>query len=622
MSGDSELQARAGTVRALLFAYAAAISVFHLWANTVGALPTLWLNALHLGMMGSLGCWLVALRSPLPWRAGWQLLGLCFVIGGVYLPLAEESLRQRGEVMIAADLAVAGVVTVGVLVLCGRRSGWTAPLLAILAFGYVVFLGRYLDGVFHFRGLGLPRVLYRYYFTGEGLFGLPTTIAASYVYMFLLFSAFLLRSGAGEVISRLAGVLARRFPGGAGYAAVVASGVTGTISGSAIANTVSTGAVTIPLMKRSGFSPTQAAAIETAASTGGQLMPPIMGAGAFLMAQYSGIPYVTIISAAAIPALLYFCGVGFFVYFLCRGPSGAGRLATAASDDDKQEPPLEARKLYLPILGITVLLLAGLTPVFAAAGGIAIIVVLSWFSPSGRMGVRAILEALVQGAQWMVTTSLLLACTGIVVGTLTMTGLSTAVSHLILSWSGGVLPIALILLALLSLVAGMGLPVTAAYIVLAVVAVPALQDLGVSLLAAHFIVFWLSQDSNVTPPVCLAAFTAAGMAGSPPMRTGLMAWKAAKALYIVVILFAYTNLLDGSWSERIWVGGFALAGLFALTAALAPQDGRGNPILRRTAWLLTTVCLLVPIGWLNIVGIVALAAIAGCRSDSFVRFPA
>lgn len=605
MSIEERLNTDCGGVQLALFFYAAAISTFHVWANTVAALPTLWFNALHLGMMGSLGCWLVTLHCPLPWRWLWRIGGLCFVAGGVYLPLAEESLRQRGEVMIAADMAMAAVVTAGVLILCVRRSGWAAPLLAVLAFGYVVFLGRYLDGVFHFRGLGLPRVLYRYYFTGEGLFGLPTTIAATYVYMFLLFSAFLLRSGAGEVISRMAAVLARRFPGGAGYAAVVASAITGTISGSAIANTVSTGAVTIPLMKRSGFTPTQAGAIETAASTGGQLMPPIMGAGAFLMAQYSGIPYATIIAAAAIPAVLYFGGVGFFVYFLCRGGP-----VVKIDDPEARDAPvaLEARRLWLPIAAITALLLAGLTPVLAATGGIASVIVLSWFSPSERMGMRAISEAMVQGAQWMVTTSLLLACTGIVVGTLTMTGLSTAVSHLILSWSGGILPIALVLLALLSLVAGMGLPVTAAYIVLAVVAVPALQDLGVSLLAAHFIVFWLSQDSNVTPPVCLAAFTAAGMAGSPPMRTGLLAWKAAKALYVVVILFAYSQILDGSWGERIWVGSFALAGLFALTAALT-GGGQVTPSpATRLIWLCISVSLLLPMPLANVCGAVALIA--------------
>lgn len=335
-------------------------------------------------------------------------------------------------------------------------------------------------------------------------------------------------------------------------------------------------------------------------------MPPIMGAGAFLMAQYSGIPYGTIIAAAAIPAVLYFGGVGFFVYFLCRG----GGVETIGDADHRDQPGFESRKLWLPIATITVLLLLGLTPVLAAVGGIVSVIALSWFSPSGRMGVRAISEALVQGAQWMVTTSLLLACTGIVVGTLTMTGLSTAVSHLILSWSGGILPVALVLLALLSLVAGMGLPVTAAYIVLAVVAVPALQDLGVSLLAAHFIVFWLSQDSNVTPPVCLAAFTAAGMAGSPPMRTGLMAWKAAKALYVVVILFAYTQILDGSWAERLWIGTFALAGLFALTAAVTAGGRRTISIPQRCVWLVIAGVLLFPVPALNVCGALGLIAMA------------
>lgn len=583
--------------------YAAGISLFHLWANTIGMLPTLWLNAIHVGLLGALGCWTLAGRGKTgatTWL--WSLLALLFLTGGFYLPLAEEALRTRGELMTPPDLLIAWIVTAGVIFLCGRVSGWAAPCLALVAVGYVLFLGRYLDGVFHFPGLGAPRLLYRYYFTGEGLFGLPTTIAATYVYMFLLFSAFLLKSGAAETIRALAGWLAARLPGGAGYASVAASAITGTITGSAVANTVSTGAITIPIMKRGGFSATKAAAIETAASTGGQLMPPIMGAGAFLMAQYSGIPYATIIAAAFLPALLYFIGVGCYVHFEAQ-KNPAPLPPAKAGATLKMKGGLAV--LGCAIIGITAMLLAGFTPTYAAAAGMALILVVSWLTPGQHMGWRSIFEALVQAAQWMVTTTLLLACTGILVGTLTMTGLSTAVSQLVLSWSGGLLPVALILLGLISLVAGMGLPVTASYIVLAVVAVPALQELGVALLAAHLIVFWLSQDSNVTPPVCLAAFTAASIAQSPPMRTGLQAWRAAKALYLVVILFAYTNLVEGGWEERLWITFFAALGLYAATAVLA---GYGRP-LRRAFLAVAAVLLFIPSAFVNIAGLLLLVAV-------------
>lgn len=592
----------------LMVPVAALISLFHFWANTFGTLPTLWLNSIHVGLMGMLGC-LLMVRSGGPPMVGklWITMALLFLGTGFYLPFAEEALRVRGEVMSVPDLLVSGIMTFGVLWLCFRQSGVTAPALAVLAIFYVWMAGRYLDGVFHFPGLGMERMLYRYYFTGEGLFGLPTTIAATYVFMFLLFSAFLLRSGAADTISRLAAWLGKRFPGGAAYAAVGASAVTGTISGSAVANTVSTGAITIPIMKKSGFTSTRAAAIETAASTGGQLMPPIMGAGAFLMAQYSGIPYATIITAAFLPALLYFAGVVFFVHFEARKLT---QVVDAPRPTTETKAPASLwgglAVLSISIFAITTLLLVGFTPTYAAAGGIVTVLLTSWIIPGQQMGWRAIVEALAQGARWMVPTTLLLACTGLVVGTLTMTGLSTAVSQLVLSWSGGYLPLALLLLATLSLVVGMGLPVTASYIVLAVVAVPALQELGVALLAAHLIVFWLSQDSNITPPVCLAAFAAAGIAKSPPMRTGFAAWRAAKALYVVVILFAYSGLVDGTWGERFWVAAFGLAGIYALTACLAVEGRTALGYLQRLGLAGLSVGLLVPSAMANVFAIVAL----------------
>lgn len=451
--------------------------------------------------------------------------------------------------------------------------------------------------------------------------------------MFVLLGAFLVRSGAGDFILALARAVAGRITGGPGLVAVGASGLMGSITGSAVANTASTGVITIPLMKRAGFPPRFAGGVEAAASTGGQLMPPVMGAGAFLMANFTGLSYLAIISAALIPALLYFASLALFVRVR------ASRLGLVPVPESDGVPISQALArgwpLLLPLAVLVGLLMAGYTPVFAAGWAMLAAVAGSWLTGQ-RMGPAAIVEALVTGTRAMVPTAMLLIAVGLVVNVLTTTGIGNTLSIMIGQWAGASLLIALLLVALASLVLGMGLPVTAAYIVLAAVSAPTLYGLMVqaelvqalmagqvndlareaillaepsaaallgqtlsadqaqalvlamtpelqraaaealldpallagSLLAAHMIIFWLSQDSNVTPPVALAAFTAAGIAGEKPMATGFTAWKLAKGLYLIPLLFAYTPLISGSWSEALHVAVFALFGLYALVGLL------------------------------------------------------
>lgn len=539
--------------------YAAAIALFHLWANTIGTLPSLWMNSLHLGLLASLLCWTSAWQASTQWLRGLHAVtGVLALAGGIYLIFAEEALRARGEIMIGTDIFFAAVTVIITLILCRRNSGWTIPVMVIIATCYILFLGRFMDGVFHFRGLGWERVVYRFYFTGEGLFGMVGSISATFVFMFILFSAFLLKSGGGECIIRIARILTYRLPGGAAYVAILSSGMLGSVTGSAVANTVSTGSISIPMMKQAGFRREFAAGIEAAASTGGQLMPPVMGAGAFLMAQFTGLPYATIVAVSVLPAVMYFLSLAFFI-FLEVNKQGIGTAAT--------EPPeklatvlREGIHFPIPIIVLIALLIAGFSPTYAAGAGIVSVVLSSWITRRYRMGVRVIFESLVLGTRNAAPIALLLLCTGLIIGALNMTGTGVAISQLIISGSGGYLLVAMILIALASLLLGMGLPVTAAYVMLATVAVPVLQDLGVSLLTAHLIIFWLSQDSNVTPPVSLAAFAAAGIAGASPMHSGFQAWRLAKALYLIPLLFAYTPLIDGSWPMRL---------LIALVATLA-----------------------------------------------------
>lgn len=535
-----------------LCSYAAAIALFHLWANTLGTLPSLWMNSLHLGLLASLLCWTAAWQaSALSLRSLHSVTGVLVLAGGIYPIFAEEALRARGEIMIGTDIFFAAATVVITLILCRRSSGWTIPVLVIIAVCYILFLGRFMDGVFHFRGLGWERVVYRFYFTGEGLFGMIGSISATFVFMFILFSAFLLKSGGGECIIRIARILTHRLPGGAAYVAILSSGMLGSITGSAVANAVSTGSITIPMMKRAGFRREFAAGIEAAASTGGQLMPPVMGAGAFLMAQFTGLPYAKIVAVSVLPALMYFLSLAFFI-FLEVNKQGIGTTNT--------EPPEKLSTVLrdglhfpIPIIVLIALLIAGFSPTYAAGAGIVSVVLASWLTRRYRMGLGAIFESLVLGSRNAAPIALLLLCTGLIIGSLNMTGTGVAISQLIISGSGGYLFMAILLIALASLVLGMGLPVTAAYVMLATVAVPVLQDLGVSLLAAHLIIFWLSQDSNVTPPVSLAAFAAAGIAGASPMQSGFQAWRLAKSLYLIPLLFAYTPLIDGSWPYRLFV---------------------------------------------------------------------
>jgi TRAP transporter 4TM/12TM fusion protein len=308
-----------------------------------------------------------------------------------------------------------------------------------------------------------------------------------------------------------------------------------------VANTVGTGSLTIPLMKRTGFRPHFAAAVEAAASTGGQLMPPIMGAGAFIMAEWTQIPYLKIIGLATIPAIMYFASVMFFVHLRARR---RGMIPPDIGDIPKTRTVLKEGWHFLIPIGLLVgLLMYGFTPTYSASIASLAVVVASWVRKETRMGLSDICEALFLGAKNMISTGVVLLCSGIVVGVVLMTGMGTTFSIMAMDLSGGHLFIMIILVALASLVLGMGLPVTASYIVLAVLVAPAMQMLGVSLIAAHMLIFWYSQDANVTPPVCLAAYTAAGIAGSKPLQTGLEAWKLAKGLYLIPLLFCYTPIL-------------------------------------------------------------------------------
>ncbi|SIS61076.1 TRAP transporter permease [Neptunomonas antarctica] len=625
-------------------------AILHIYFNTLGTMSELWVSAIHFGGFALLSSLMFPMikghaGATKPVLIMDMLVGLAAVACALYLIGFEDALYERGVKFSTWDWVFSILAIAIALELTRRTTGWFIPTMVLVALTYVFWWGPYIDGMFGFAGLSLETVMYRSYFSSEGMFGQIARISWTYVFMFILFGAFLVKSGAGDFIIELSRCAAGRFVGGPGFVAVLGSGLMGSVSGSSVANTVSTGVITIPLMRKAGFPAKFAAGVEAAASTGGQLMPPVMGAGAFIMASYTQIPYVEIIAIAALPALLYFMSVGFYVRVEAqRSHAHAIELDSRPA----KEVFKEGWHFLLPIGVLVGLLIYGFTPTYAAGISILSVIASSWLSKH-PMGIKDILDALAQGSKNMASTAILLIAVGLVVNVVAMTGIGNTFSLMVTEWAGGSLLITLVLVALASLVLGMGLPVTAAYIVLATLSAPALYNLmaemqlvqlivdgalpevaktifmlvdmdkvallaapmsevdalaliemipnelkgqllqqaidptalSMLLLSAHMIIFWLSQDSNVTPPVCLTAFAAAAIAGTPPMATGIMAWKIAKGLYVVPVLFAYTNFIGGTAVEVLTIFVFALFGMYALVGFMEGYlEGRLSLILR------------------------------------------
>ncbi len=503
--------------------------------------------------------------------------------------------RAGAETNLDAMVSIVGIILS--LEVCRRVLGWSMTFIGLGLFLYG-YLGPYFPEVIAHRGFGIERLCTALYLTTNGVFGVMANVLATYVILFIFFGAFLHRSGAGKFFIDLPLAIAGRSTGGPAKVAVIASALFGSVSGSAIANTVSTGAFTIPLMKRAGFKPHVAGAIEPSASIGGMFLPPIMGAGGFLMAELTETSYAYIMMIAIFPALLYFFSVFCMIHFEAKKQGLKG-----IQDDDMPHWKEVLKKEWyysLPLIIITVLMVIGKSPGMAAFWSALSCIVVSWvrrdtknslvdsmvFVPftiffmliialdfinlpfreifgfkvqflltagatiwclvvsavrkNIEMDLKGIWEAIQTGAKNTLIIGATLGVIGIIVGTISLTGIGLKFSDIIISLANGNLLAAIFLVALASLVLGMGVPVTAAYLITAVLAVPPLIEMGVPILCAHMIVYWFSQDSNITPPVCVAAYAGAAIAGSDPWKTGWTSFKFAKLLYVMPILFAFT----------------------------------------------------------------------------------
>jgi len=602
--------------RRLVLSVALLAAAFHLWAAGVTPFTALVQRPVHLALMASL-CFL-----GIGWRVGARssdhrgrvalardaVLLSVVVASCLYLATQHESLVQRVGSATRLDL-VAGAVTVLLVLELARRScGWGLVLVALAALLYAV-AGPRLPGILAHRGYGPARIVEHLYLSTEGIWGIPLGVSADFVYLFVLFGAVLEAAGGGQLLIALAGRVAGRTRGGPAKTASLASALMGSLSGSAVANVATTGSLTIPVMKRSGFQPHFAGAIEAAASTGGQLMPPVMGAGAFILATWTRIPYVEVAAAAAVPALLYYVALYLAIHFRA---GKTGLEPGAGLGDVGLSARLADRAHLLLALGIIVVLLAlGRSPMRAAFWGVVSAGALAQLRPTTRLYLSGWEGAVVAGASGTVQVAAACATAGIVVGVASLTGVGLRMSELIVTLADGRLPVALVLTALGSVILGMGLPTTAAYVVLAALGAPALTELGVPVLAAHLFIFYFGCISNVTPPVALAAYAAAGLAGSAPMRTAVTAMGLAAAGFLVPFLFVYgpALLLVGSPVAVALAVLAALAGVTGLAAAILGYGRRPLAAWERALLGSAALALLAPGLLTDVAGLALLAVV-------------
>ncbi len=518
----------------LLFDACAVILVlFYAWAAVVQPMATQYHRGVYVIITYLLVFLMYKSKSTIMRVVDYLLILLSAVSIGYWIFMFETiNYRTGAETSVDMVFAIIGVL-IGIE-LARRVVGIVFVFLGVLMLLYGVYGYMAPDLVSH-AGAPFTELCVSIFYKSDGVFGIMANVLATYVILFVLFGAFLEKCGAQKFFIDWPLAAVGHKIGGPGKVSVIASGLFGSISGSAIANTVSTGMFTIPMMKKAGFKPHVAGGIEPAASIGGMFMPPIMGAGGFIMAELTGVPYSTIMLVAIFPAFMYFFSVFCMVHYEAKKYNIVG-------EKSKQSAMEIFKKQWfyiLPLAVITVLMLYGFSPGYAAIIGLVSCIVISWARKETRIGPKRFVEAARSGTENSLKIGATVGIIGIIIGVLTFSGLVLTFADIMIELAGGSLLLTILLVALASLVLGMGVPVTAAYLITAVVAVPALTHLGVNEIAAHMIVYWLSQDSNITPPVCIAAFAGATIAKANMWKTAFTSFKFAKFLYLGPILFGY-----------------------------------------------------------------------------------
>lgn len=596
--------------RYTIFLFAMLISGFSLYTGIFGSLTPVLQRGFHVTLVVAL----IFIIHPMK-KGGifGNILDLLFFVviiaSGIYLYEAYQTINQRIGYLTIWDRLFGTAFIIILLEACRRVVGWPLTIIAVIFLAYS-FFGYVVPGSFGHGGYSLDRVVTTMFLTTEGIFGPAAAAAATFVAIFIIFGTFLEKTGGSQVFIDLATAIGGRRRGGPAKVAVFASALTGSINGSPVANVTTTGIFTIPLMKRVGYKSHVAGAIESVASCGGSVLPPVMGVGAFVMSEMAGIPYSDIVIAAILPAALYFLSIFFIVDF-----EAAKRQLKGLSKEDLPDlkKTLKASLLLLIPLIVLVyfLVFAKVSVTRAALFAIAASIVVGFLNPTERLTFKGIVEILEVSAKRMLLVSVACAAAGLIVGVITLSGVGLKLSGVLLSLGENSLFLSLGLVMLGTLVIGMGLPPTPAYIVFSVLSVPALLELGVGMLGAHLFVFYFASFAPITPPVSLAAYTAAGIAGSKPMKTGMTAFLFSLPAFMIPFLFIYEPglLLEGDLKSIVITFITSGLGIIAFAAVTVGWFVRDLNLWHRGLIAIGAFTLIVPSGMTDVIGLAIIGAV-------------
>lgn len=548
-----------------------AFAVFQLYTATFGVLDAHLQRAIHLAFGFSL------IYLLYPGRKSWSrsvmhpldiLFAIVSVACSLYIVVCYDQLVLRAGMNTEFDFSIAFLGTLLLFEAARRVVGWPMLTVALFFMAYA-FLGPYMPGILAHRGVGVQEMFDHLFFTTEGIFGTPLGVSSTFIYLFILFGSYLEATGLGKLFIDLANAVAGWAAGGPAKVAVLSSGLMGTVSGSSVANVAGTGAFTIPMMKKLGYRAEFAGAVEAAASTGGQLMPPVMGAAAFLMAEFVGVPYIEVVKAAVIPALLYYIGVWLGVHYEAKkfGLKGTPRDQLPKFG----ELFMEKGHLILPLAIIVYLLVSGYTPMRAALWAIALTLICSCLRKSTRITLKDVVKGLIDGSKGVLGVLIACATAGVIIGVVTKTGVGLKLATALLDLAGGNLLPAMFFTMITSLVLGMGVPTTANYVITSTIAAPALVQMGIPVLAGHMFAFYFGIVADVTPPVALAAYAGAGISGADPMKTGVAAAKLAIAAFIVPYIFVLSPellMIDATAGTIAFSCVTAIIGMWGVSVAM------------------------------------------------------
>lgn len=608
----SDYRVLSGIQNKLLVGLLAMFSIFQLYTGIFGVMDAMLQRSIHLAF----GLTLVYLLYPSSKkfsRSKLHPLDVAFALLAAFVCLYvffnyKQLVFRAGRVS-TMDMVVGLMAIILVLEAARRVIGWPMVIIASVFIAYAL-LGRYIPGPLAHRGVKLSNLVQHLYYTTEGIFGLPIGVSSTFIYMFLLFGAYLGKTGMGEFFIDISNSIAGSAPGGPAKVAVISSATMGTLSGSSVANVVGTGSFTIPMMKKLGYKPEFAGAVEATSSTGGQLMPPIMGAAAFLMAEFTNIPYVQIIGAAVIPALLYYFGVWAGVHYEAKKQGLKGMPKDQIPKAGKVMR--ERGHLILPIVIVIYLLISGYTPIRAALGAIVSAILVSAVKKETRLSFKDIFAGLVEGARTAITVVAACATAGIIIGVVTQTGLGLKMGSLLVSAASGNLFLTLVFTMITSLILGIGVPTTANYVITATIAAPALLMLNVPIIAAHMFAFYFGIIADVTPPVALAAVAASGVAKSEPMRTGIQASRLAIAAFIIPYIFVYSPellLVNVTPLHLIFIVVTAILGIIAVASGLTGYFQTKMNALERILFIVGGVMMVTTSPILNLISALMLGAV-------------